>query len=57
MPNSQQFAERMRAHARLFRQIAEETWSESAVAELVRRAEECERAAEAIAKTEKPDAA
>lgn len=56
MPNSKYLAERLRAHARLYRHIAEETWREDAAQELVRLADECTRAADAIA-TEGPDGA
>jgi hypothetical protein len=41
-------AERLRAHARLYRHIAEETWSEDKAQELVRLANECTYAADAI---------
>jgi hypothetical protein len=57
MTNSQHLADRLRAHARLYRRIAEETWSETKAAELIRLAEECARAADAIAETDNPDAA
>ena len=57
VPNSQQLAERLRAHARLYRHIAEQTWSETQAAELVRLAEECARAADALAEKDTPDAA
>lgn len=56
MPNSQQLAERLRAHARLYRHIAEQTWSEDKAAELTRLAEECARAADAIAQNDNPGA-
>ena len=47
MPVSQslKIAERLLAHARLCRQIAEASWSETTAAELERLAAECERAA------------
>jgi 3-methyladenine DNA glycosylase AlkC len=60
VPNSQQLAERLRAHARLYRHIAEQTWSEIKAEELIRLADECTRAAEAAEAAEtknKPDAA
>ena len=57
VPNSQQLAERLRAHARLYRHIAEETWSEDRAEELMRLAEECAHAADAIVQKDKPDAA
>ena len=60
VPNSQQLAERLRAHARLYRHIAEQMWSETRAEELIRLAEECVRAAEiaeATAAENKPDAA
>lgn len=49
MPNSHYLAERLRAHARLYRHIAAETWSEDKARELVRLADECTRMADAIA--------
>jgi len=42
-------AERLLAHARLCRQIAEETWSEDVAQKLDRIADECTRAAADIA--------
>ena len=57
MPNSQQLAERLRAHARLYRHIAEQTWSETKAEELIRLADECTRAAEAAETKNNPDAA
>jgi hypothetical protein len=42
---SSKIAERLLAHARLCRQIADATWSETTAAELERLAAECERAA------------
>jgi len=48
----QHLAERLRAHARLYRHIAAETWSEDKARELVRLADECVRAADAIAADE-----
>jgi hypothetical protein len=56
VPNSQQLAECLRAHARLYRQIAEQTWSETKVEELIRLAGECARAADAIVEIDKRDA-
>jgi hypothetical protein len=49
VPTVNPFADRLRAHARLYRQIAEETWSEDRARELVRLAEECTRMADAVA--------
>lgn len=49
MPNSRYLAERLRAHARLYRHIAEETWNEDKAQELMRLADECSAAAESIA--------
>ena len=49
MPNSKYLAERLRAHARLYRHIDEQTWSEDKASELVRLADECTRAADAVA--------
>jgi hypothetical protein len=48
---SSKLAERLLAHARLCRQIADASWSETTAAELERLAAECERAAEGA----KPD--
>ncbi len=42
---SSKIAERLLAHARLCRQIADASWSETTAAELERLAAECERAA------------
>jgi hypothetical protein len=47
--NSHYLADRLRAHARLYRHIAEETWSEDRAQELARLADECTQAADAIA--------
>jgi hypothetical protein len=60
VPNSQQLAERLRAHGRLYRHIAEQSWSETKAEELLGLADECTRAAEAaeaVAQKNKPDAA
>jgi hypothetical protein len=43
--NSSRIAERLRAHARLCRQIAEQSWSEEVAERLARLADECSRAA------------
>ena len=43
--NSSKIAERLRAHARLCRQIAEQSWSEEVAGRLARLADECSRAA------------
>jgi len=48
-PNPNYVAERLRAHARLCRHIAEEIWSEQKAVELLRMADECTRAADIIA--------
>jgi hypothetical protein len=45
MLESSKIAERLLAHARLYRQIAGATWNETRAAELKQLAEECERAA------------
>jgi hypothetical protein len=45
--NSSKIAERLRAHARLCRQIAEQSWSEEVAARLGQLADECSRAADA----------
>lgn len=56
VPNSSKIAERLLAHARLCRQIAEETWSEDVAQKLSRLADECARAAADIAsEPEQPD--
>lgn len=57
MPNSKYLAERLRAHARLYRHIAEQTWSEDKAAELVRLADECARAAKVVAASDDDDSA
>lgn len=48
MADPNHLAARLRAHARLFRQIAEQAWREDRAQELVRRADECTRMADAI---------
>ena len=48
MPNSRYLADRLRAHARLYRHIAEEMWNEDKAQELVRLADECVFAADSI---------
>ncbi len=45
MANASKIAERLRAHAKLCRQIASASWSEESAQELTRLAEECARAA------------
>jgi hypothetical protein len=55
VPNSKYLAERLRAHARLYRHIAEQTWSEDTAEELGRLADECAHAANAIAAAIKDD--
>ena len=54
------FAERLLAHARLYRQIAGEAWNEETAKELEQLAEECQRAAENVdaedASNDEPDA-
>jgi len=45
VPNASKIAERLLAHARLCRQIAEATWSEEVAQKLGRLADECTRAA------------
>lgn len=49
VPNSRYLADRLRAHARLYRHIAEEMWNEDKAQELVRLANECTFAADSIA--------
>ena len=51
VPNSAGISERLIAHARLCRQIAEQSWSEEAARELDVLANECMRAAAALATT------
>jgi histone H3/H4 len=46
---SSKIAERLLAHARLCRQIAEQSWSEDAAARLERLADECTSAAANLA--------
>jgi hypothetical protein len=48
VPNSIYLADRLRAHARLYRHIAEEMWNEDQAQELVRLADECTYAADSI---------
>jgi hypothetical protein len=48
VPNSRYLADRLRAHARLYRHIAEEMWNEDKAQELVRLADECTYAADSI---------
>jgi hypothetical protein len=57
VPNCENLAERLYAHARLYRHIAEQAWSETRARELHRLAEECTRAAAALAGKDEPDAA
>ena len=45
MSNASKIAERLRAHAKLCRQIASVSWNEESAQELTRLAEECARAA------------
>lgn len=45
MSHSTKFAQRLLAHARLYRQIAGESWNEKTADELEQLAQECERAA------------
>jgi hypothetical protein len=45
--NASKIAERLRAHARLCRQIASASWSEEAAHKLTQMADECARAAAA----------
>lgn len=49
MANTDKIAERLRAHARLCRHIAAESWSEDTARKLDTLAEECARAADEIA--------
>ena len=48
MPNSSFLADRLRAHAQLYRHIAEEMWNEDKAQELERLAAECSYAADSI---------
>jgi hypothetical protein len=48
VPHARDLADRLRAHARLYRHIAEETWNEDKAQELMRLADECAVAADAI---------
>jgi Leu/Phe-tRNA-protein transferase len=45
VPHASKVAERLRAHARLCRQIAEQTWSEEISQKFRRIADDCTRAA------------
>lgn len=45
LPNGSKIAERLLAHAHLFRAMACESWNEETAQQLVRKAEECTRAA------------
>jgi hypothetical protein len=47
--NSSKIAQRLLAHARLCRQIAEVSWSEDVAAQLGQLADDCTRAAAAVA--------
>lgn len=49
MQNPHYLADRLRAHARLYRHIAAATWSEVKARELVRLADECARMADTVA--------
>lgn len=49
MANTDKIAERLRAHARLCRHIAAESWSEDTARKLDTLAQECARAADEIA--------
>lgn len=53
MQNPHHLADRLRAHARLYRHIAAATWSEDKARELERLADECARMADAVAAGEK----
>ena len=53
VPNSSKIAERLLAHARLCRQIAEQAWSEEVAQKLGRLADECTRAANEIGGADK----
>jgi hypothetical protein len=57
VPTSEQLAELLCAHARLYRHIAEQTWSETRAQELIGLAEQCTRAADTFAHKDRPDAA
>jgi hypothetical protein len=46
VPNSSKIAERLRAHARLCRQIAAQSWNQEVAERLEELAEECSRAAD-----------
>ncbi|MBI1203580.1 MAG: hypothetical protein GC182_13825 [Rhodopseudomonas sp.] len=45
LPNGSKIAERLLAHAHLFRAMASASWNEETAQRLVRKAEECTRAA------------
>lgn len=45
LPNDSKIAERLLAHAHLFRAMASASWNEETAQRLVRKAEECVRAA------------
>jgi hypothetical protein len=47
--NAAVIAQKLRAHARLCEQVAQETWSEEAAATLRRMAGNCDRVAEQLA--------
>jgi hypothetical protein len=46
VPNALRIAERLRAHARLCRQIAEVSWNEEVAGRLRRLADDCSRTAD-----------
>ena len=48
MPTSHYLADRLRAHALLYRHIAEEMWNEDKAQELERLADECIYAADSL---------
>ena len=52
MPHARYLADRLRAHARLYRHIAEEMWNEDKAQELERLADECAYAADSLALAE-----
>ena len=52
--NLTKIAERLLAHARLCRHIAEQTWSEDTARKLDALADECVRAAAALTQDERP---
>lgn len=55
MSQSSKIAERLQAHARLYRRIARQSWSEETADELVRLAQECDRAADEACPTHEID--